>query len=367
MRVIDAATDGFNPFIGRNEQFIKAMKWHGEWVFSNATMINALLPFLRPVVGNAVYLWGKYVRSTCISSLLPLVEQRLAKFHANNANPDPDWVAPKDALQWLIEEAYKQTAPGAPNHHLESHRICHRMLLLNFVSMHTTSFTVTNTLQDLFSQPPIIGTAEDLREECIRVFHAHNGVWSYEAVSQLVLLDSTIRESMRISSFSILALPRRVVAKEGIRLADGTHIPAGIPLATPMDAIHMDAAYYTNPSTFHPFRFCTVEQVKGTRTAQYYEEKLGVSPAVPRGGGNKSTVTLDDKFLSFGFGRNACPGRFFALHEMKLMMAYMLMNYEIDYFEKRPEQFKVMWVQLPFESTMLRVRRREGEAIWQKF
>lgn len=78
--------------------------------------------------------------------------------------------------------------------------------------MHTTSFTLTNTLQDLFSSDPSIGIVEDLRQECLQVFNKIGGIWTQEAVSKLRLLDSTIRESMRFSSWSVLALPRRVSA-----------------------------------------------------------------------------------------------------------------------------------------------------------
>jgi hypothetical protein len=76
--------------------------------------------------------------------------------------------------------------------------------------MHTTSFTLTNTLLDLFSEKQNIGTVEDLRDECARVLEEAGGIWTQDAVNKLYLVDSVIRESMRISSFSILALPRRV-------------------------------------------------------------------------------------------------------------------------------------------------------------
>lgn len=37
--------------------------------------------------------------------------------------------------------------------------------------------------------------------------------------------------------------------------------------------------------------------------------------------------------MSFGFGRHACPGRFFAANEIKLILARMLLDYDI----KMPE------------------------------
>jgi cytochrome P450 len=93
---------------------------------------------------------------------------------------------------------------------MDPHRIGHRLLILNFVSMHTTSFTLTNALLDLFSEKQSVGTVEDLRGECTRVLEEAGGIWTQDAVNKLYLVDSVIRESMRISSFSILALPRRV-------------------------------------------------------------------------------------------------------------------------------------------------------------
>jgi hypothetical protein len=36
------------------------------------------------------------------------------------------------------------------------------------------------------------------------------------------------------------------------------------------------------------------------------------------------------------------------------------LNYDIKHFDERPEQFKIMWVQLPHDNTHLTIRRRPG-------
>lgn len=33
--------------------------------------------------------------------------------------------------------------------------------------------------------------------------------------------------------------------------------------------------------------------------------------------------------MSFGFGRHACPGRFFACNEIKLIVAQLLLEYDV--------------------------------------
>lgn len=69
---------------------------------------------------------------------------------------------------------------------------------------------MTNTILDLYSSPPSKGFVEGLREECDRVLAESEGIWTKDAVSALCRVDSTIRESMRNSTFGIIALPRRV-------------------------------------------------------------------------------------------------------------------------------------------------------------
>ncbi len=40
-------------------------------------------------------------------------------------------------------------------------------------------------------------------------------------------------------------------------------------------------------------------------------------------------VTVTKDFMAFGYGRHACPGRFFAANEIKLILANILLNYDI--------------------------------------
>lgn len=66
--------------LGRDDKFLQGMEWHGSWIFSCATVINAMPPFLRPVVGAVVKLYGKRVRKVCMRPILPLVKSRLAAY-----------------------------------------------------------------------------------------------------------------------------------------------------------------------------------------------------------------------------------------------------------------------------------------------
>lgn len=73
---------------------------------------------------------------------------------------------------------------------------------------------------------------------------------------------------------------------------------------------------------------------------------------------NQSLVTVGDNFLAFGNGRHACPGRFFAAQEMKLMLAYLVLNYDIDRMDKRPEGTCIAGVEMPPTKAEIRIRKR---------
>jgi hypothetical protein len=88
--------------------------------------------------------------------------------------------------------------------------VAHRLLLVNDISLHSTSFTVQNVILDLFSSDPAMGYVEALRDEAASVLAKSGGVWTRDAVRDLKLIDSMIRESMRLNPFAIVGLPRTV-------------------------------------------------------------------------------------------------------------------------------------------------------------
>ena len=67
-----------------------------------------------------------------------------------------------------------------------------------------------NVILDLFSSNPSLKYVDALRDEAASVFANAGGLWTRDAVRELKLIDSTIRESMRLNPFAIVGLPRTV-------------------------------------------------------------------------------------------------------------------------------------------------------------
>ncbi|KAI0292783.1 cytochrome P450 [Russula brevipes] len=74
-----------------------------------------------------------------------------------------------------------------------------------------------------------------------------------------------------------------------------------------------DERIYANADGFDGFRFTELR------------ESEGYAPTSRHHGHMVSTSTEQ---LSFGLGRHACPGRFFAANEVKALFAHILVTYE---------------------------------------
>ncbi|KAL5378442.1 hypothetical protein PMIN06_010391 [Paraphaeosphaeria minitans] len=345
MKIVSGASN--RAFIGlpccRDPVLLDLLRDYAMSVFGGATVLNMLPPSFRPVAGQIVKFRTSRLAKKCLNKCLPEIEKRLEHNRRKREDVKYNWEPPGDGLQWVIDEAYKQDDPSQ----LSPTLIGHRFLFLNFVSMHSTSFTITNTILDLYSSPRAEEFVAGLREECERLLKESGGVWTKEAVNNMVRVDSALRESMRASNFGILALPRKIVSPGGLKLPNGTTIPEGVATLIPMEPIHQDESIYPNAATYNAFRFCEKGALRSILDTNSASE-----PA------KKSAVSLDDSFVSFGIGKHACPGRFFALYEMKLMLAHIVLNYDVEFMKERPGHFNVMWLRLPSDKVKINIRKR---------
>lgn len=204
-----------------------------------------------------------------------------------------------DMLAWLMKEA-------SSNGIKEIKDIALIQLALFAVAFHTTALTATNVLFDLASQPEYI---EPLRDEIQQALKDHNGTLTSTALSSLRNLDSFIKESLRFRPMSIATFQRRVLRP--FTLSDGTYIPQDTVLEIANHAITRDPEYFPDPETFHPWRFAERHQ--------------------PR----DQFASVSGMLGTFGFGAHACPGRFFAAAEIKMVLAWVLVNYHLKMPEGR--------------------------------
>ncbi|OGM47870.1 cytochrome P450 [Aspergillus bombycis] len=198
--------------------------------------------------------------------------------------------------------------------------------------------TCTNVLLDLLSSESAHAYLDTIREEAKSVFSASKE--SGQPVSHgLNHIDSAIRESLRMNSLSLRSLHRQVVRRGGVVLPDGQRVPTGTWLCILSGSIQRDDDFYDDAQTYRPFRF--IPKLTGAGS--------GKAPILP---------LTNEKYLSFGHGRHACPGRWFSFQVMKIVIAYIIVNYDIQPLEKRPDNMVFADLNIPHLCHIVRIKGR---------
>ncbi|KKK25809.1 hypothetical protein AOCH_002420 [Aspergillus ochraceoroseus] len=253
--------------------------------------------------------WPPYLRPIIFRAFLP--ERKLIQ---------DQWYGARRYIADSIRE--KQARQGGPledppsmfdhltsgkNEHLATNldeQVLYQMTLVA-VGTVTTFASVTQCLYDLAAYPEYIPM---LREEMEQAPRDPQGHFSKESLASMMKLDSFIKESQRISAPDLSTFQRAATAD--LTLSDGTFIPKGTKIECATSSIHMDPVHYENPNQFDGLRYYRARQVSGEENKHMY-------------------VSVGKHDLSFGYGRHACPGRFLGHVNIKLLMAEIILHYDI--------------------------------------
>ncbi len=124
-----------------------------------------------------------------------------------------------------------------------------------------------------------------IRAEVLSELSEDNGFWTKAALARMVTLDSTLRESMRMWGFVSRGVLKEVVAKNGVKLPSGQHLPKGTKVSVHAYPVHHDEDVYRENWKFDPFRFCEMSEDGKWK--------------------GLSLVTTSTNFMAFSHGRHA--------------------------------------------------------------
>ncbi|KAL4886429.1 cytochrome P450 [Aspergillus karnatakaensis] len=235
-----------------------------------------------------------------------------------------------DMLRWFRQRYPKNPTPK---------QLARDQLLATFASIYNLSNALTYLVFDLASYPEHI---EPLRKELEEVLKGEK--INKENIQKLKKLDSFIRESQRLSPPSLANMPRIVTSPSGLKLPSGHTIPQGMRVMVRAHTLNHDPKLWENPSVFDGFRFSKLRELPGN-TFKYQHATTGTDN------------------INFGHGLWACPGRHFASSQMKVVLAHLLLNYDICLPEgvEKPQQRHFGLAIVPDEEkvVLLRVRGQE--------
>lgn len=133
----------------------------------------------------------------------------------------------------------------------------------------------------------------------------------------------------------------RKTAKD-LTLSDGTFLPKNTYLLAPALAISADSTIYPNADIFDGLRFYNLRQQSPQNEHMY------------------QLTTTDKHMLHFGAGRHACPGRWFAAAEVKLILANLILQYDMKMKDGiRPKGISFQNVFAPNPMVPVLFKRRE--------
>lgn len=156
-------------------------------------------------------------------------------------------------------------------------------------------------------------------------------------------LEGHVREALNMEAlYRFLSVSRYIWSIfPFLEIFDSLRLPAGTHICTASYAISKTPANISNAQDFNGFR---------------YDEKR----KQPNEEHRYQYAVADKDHGRFGYGKFACPGRFFAFSELKIIVAHLIMEFDFKYPEDktRPEQLNVVEVLHPDPSARLLIKRR---------
>lgn len=267
--------------------------------------------------------------------LSPKIQELLAENDAGRFAPRDDDEQHINVLSWLIDSARGRDRNASTMSHV--------MVILALASVHTVLLRIINVLYDLTAHPEVLCELQNEIESVSRT-------WKDRPYERLQKLDSVLIESQRMSPPTITGLKR--LFRASYTFQNGLHIPKGSYVCMPIYAIENDPENNPDPEVFdglRQYRLSTKQETFGSE-------------------GKRKTLTFSSPSptrLNFGYGRSACPGRFFAELELKMIFVKLLSEYEFKFLpgEGRPANMMVHEFLFTWPWTKMLIRRRPSGVI----
>jgi len=328
---------------GRNQKYIDSSVSIMGLSGLNAAVLAGLPAVARSFIGPLFRAWiEKYVRRLK-AELGPVFDSRLRgqgspEEHSEEKAPD----MPIDLLSMMIQHASEERPDQ-----LNLDKVARRIAISNVHAMSQTTIASINIILNIIASDAKHNTISTLRDELVAATSGAKldaAFWTKANAASLTKADSVARETMRLDSVSNRAMVRKVMADQ-VKTEDGVVLPKGCTVSILSYPVHHGEEYFfENGHVFEPFRYCKA----GRDVPEFHSAETA------------SLVTTGPQFLPFGHGKTACPGRFLLDFELKMLVAYLLQNYDVrfpaEYGGTRPDNLWIAESNLP-PLVRIQVRR----------
>ncbi|KAL1864558.1 hypothetical protein Daus18300_007573 [Diaporthe australafricana] len=316
------------PELANNERWIEL---NGQYTMVAIGAVHALRRwprFLLPLVHHfePKAKAARAVLAECKQIMEPILRKRAETNRVGKKRSDES----SDALDWFEEVAASLGETYDPTV---------AQLTFAVAGMHSTVDHLCQILIDLRDKPEVVAS---LRLELIEAF-TKNG-WTQAALMQLKLMESVMKESQRMKPINRV-INKRIVTEDRT-LSNNVVLPRGAFVAVSGERM-LNPSVYNDPERYDAYRF--IKRAEADPEAARFTSYTAVTPDC----------------VGFGYGKHSCPGRTYVAQEMKVILAHILLKYEMQF----PEGYQPKGLNAGFDSltdmmaTCMVKRRKEEIAL----
>ncbi|KAI2601879.1 cytochrome P450 [Hypoxylon sp. NC1633] len=234
----------YGPELCENEEWLETIfKYINSIMMAPPTVLAIYLPWFR---------WlGKYFEKNTkqVYKLRRKAATLVRHILQKHIHQDPSTSHDDDnGIQWLVERynsSGKRLTPEA---------LVQDLLFITVAAIQTSAAVGTSILLDMMDHTESI---EEIRAEIAQVEKENSG-WSQHALGQLRVLDSFMKESMRLNTFTQVTIERMVLSS--ITFSDGFSLPAGTQVSFPNQQLNLDPDVHADARAFDAKRFLRKRQ-----------------------------------------------------------------------------------------------------------
>ncbi|KAJ7285265.1 lanosterol 14-alpha-demethylase [Mycena rebaudengoi] len=284
-------------------------------------------------------------------------QKKMSEFYVDiikKRRADPTGDFEHDMIAALLDQKYRN------GDKLKDHEIAHIMIALLMAGQHTSSATLAWTMLHLASDT---ATADALYAEQVKHFGNPDGslrTMSYEDFRHLPLLDSCVRETLRMHPpiHSIMRQVREdvvVPASLSAPSKDGVYV---VPkdtyvLASPLIS-QIDPQIWKDANKWNPARW-NDEQGVAAQALKTYTDEGGEKIDYGFGAVSKGT---ESPYQPFGAGKHRCIGEQFAYLQICTIIATVIRKIELRLPTPLPDHNYHTLILMPKDPKSIHYRRR---------
>ncbi|EGR44683.1 uncharacterized protein TRIREDRAFT_69883 [Trichoderma reesei QM6a] len=280
----------------RNEEWLECSTKFAIDVMTGGEKLKLWHPWLRPFaqywIPEMRQIRGDHQRA--LDLLMPELKKRATEAKTTDTAPR------QDMIEWMQQRAHK-----IGDKSFDYKELANLQMLTATAAIHTTRLAIIHALYDLAAHPEYI---EPLRDEIREV--TNDGSLQKQHLTQMKKLDSFMKESQRHSPPSVATYQRKAMIP--IKLSNGFQIPAGTVVQCNTNILEETPSSWGDAHAFDGFRFHRMREA-------------------PEDANKFQFASPSYDSMQFGFGNDACPGRFFASNQIKIILSYILSRYDIKF------------------------------------